>query len=323
MNFLRIPFASLALSLALAACDDVPDRESDPDVELRGLGACPKCQLNSAQVNGVPFSYLDLTGEPNDQRVSVAYMRSADGRTADFGVYEEEIAAYDQGGLVAYGADLIGWELIFLVEETVVTIRISGRELLPSWAANGKPISVYALEVGGGNGAPMNICPGKKSGTASITLLHGETYDGEHKVIDKVGKQWATLACLNDALFKVKRLGYGPNGNQGPGGQPATPNQRTATLKMVTADYCGTGHSFTTDNTKIIWRNAAKTVITPDIGLYVQPEAVWTEKGASCIGKPRHVPLSQLVPYCKLPACKQYLASSPAPYEWMTFVTLF
>jgi hypothetical protein len=267
--------------------------------------------------------HLDLTGQPNDQRIAVAYVRSPEGEIYDFEVLEEEMAAYAKGELVAVGSEMIGWELILLLGDTHHVIRIMGRETLPSFASNGAPISVYALAAIGKDDTALNICPGKPPGAAAVTILQGETYDAQSKTIDMVGPQWITLACADEAIFKVKRLGYGPRGNQGPGGAPATPSQRTATLKMVTADYCGTGHSFTADKTKVNWRNATGTVSTGDNKLYVQYEALWTAKGAVCLDKPRHVPAYEVAKYCQLPPCKQFISSWWKSYGWQTLVTLF
>jgi hypothetical protein len=315
----------LTISLLLGACTDESgrDADADADAEPRGLGECPKCQLNAAQVNGAAISYLDLSGEPNEQGIVVAFVRDPDGEIYDFGVIDEEMAAYERGQLMASGPKMIGWELVLLIDDVFAAIRITGHGTLPSLAKNGAPISVYALETVDEFGKLINICPGKPLGAAAATILHGETYDAGLKVIDKSGPQWITLACADEAIFKVKRLGYGPGGNQGPKGSPATPAQRTATLKMVTADYCGTGHSFTANQVKVNWRNVAGTVSTSDVGLFVQYEAVWTEKGASCIGKPRYVPKSEVAQYCQLPTCTQYLQNSPAPYEWQTLVPYY
>ena len=328
-NFLRPTLVSFALTLALTACDDAPGSDPDEDVAPREWVSCPKCQHNAASVNGVPLGYLDLTGEPNEQGIAIAYLRRPEGGIYDFGVKDEEIVAYEDGEVAAIGSELIDWELVLLIDGHREPIRITTYDQRKSLAKNEEPISVYGLEATGEDQQLANICPGHKPGTASVTLLHGETYDAEHKVIDKVGPQWVTLACADEAIFKMKLMGYGPHGRQGPGGALTTPAQRTATFKMITADYCGTGKSYTIDGAKVLWSNRSRTVVTstgngkPSSGQIVTYEAAWTEKGAVCLTRPRAVKGYGPKPCSKLPDCKDYLKGSPPPHEWVTYVPYF
>jgi hypothetical protein len=307
----------LALSLSFTALSACLEDEDTEDTSPRGgLLSCPKCQLNAAQVSGHPISYLDLSGAPNEQGISIGLVQDPEGSTYDFGVYEEELAAFHDGVLVASGEKMIGWTIMLDLAGKTKSIKVKGRETLASWASNGAPISIYALE----DEDETNVCPAYKTGVASLTIIHGETYDAEHAVIDHQGPEWITLACADEAVFKVKRFGYGPNGNQGKGGTPASTEQRTAAIKMVIADYCGKGHSFTAPQTQVMWRNATWTVSTADKGQLVMPEAVWTAEGAVCIGRPRYAVLAEIAKYCSLPRCSKYMANNPGPYAWQSLV---
>lgn len=313
------PVNLLALSLSFTALFACLEDEEPEDTSLRGgTLSCPKCQLNAAQVSGHPISYLDLTGAPNEQGIAIGVVEDPEGGTYDFGVHEEELAAFHDGVLVASGEKMIGWRITLDVAGKTRSITVKGREMLASWATNGAPISLYALE----DEDETNVCPAFKTGVPSLTIIHGETYDAEHAVIDHQGPEWITLACADEAVFKVKRFGYGPHGNQGPGGKPASSEQRTAALKMVIADYCGEGHSFTAPQTQVMWRNATWTVSTPDKGQLVMPEAVWTAKGAVCIGRPRYALLAEIAKHCSLPRCSKYMAKTPGPYAWQSLVPL-
>ncbi len=311
------PVNLLALSLsftALFACLEA--EEAEDTTPRQGSLACPKCQLNAAQVSGHLISYLDLTGAPNEQGIAIGLVHDPEGNTYDFGVHEEELAAFQDGVLVASGEKMIGWMITLDVAGKTKAIKVKGREMLASLASNGAPISIYALE----DEDEVNVCPTYKTGVASLTIIHGETYDAEHAVIDQQGPQWITLACADEAVFKVKRFGYGPNGNQGPGGKPASTEQRTAAIKMVIADYCGKGHSFTAAQTKVMWRNETATVLTADPKQLVMPEAVWTAEGAVCIGRPRYALLAEILKVCSLPRCSEYMAKTPGPYGWRSLV---
>ena len=122
--------------------------------------------------------------------------------------------------------------------------------------------------------------------------------------------RWITLACAGSAAAKTALLGYGPHGDFDGEGHSATVAQRQATLKMITADYCGTGQSYTVDGTPLAWENAGGTV-TPmhEIG---ESEAVWTSSGALCLDTPRVVDRDDVS--CSLPSCDALGIEG----EWMT-----
>lgn len=313
-------FALTLLSAGFVGCADDIGLADEPTPRAYDPFKCPKCQLNAAHVGGSPISHLDLGGEPNEFGVAVHEIRDPDGNAYDLGVHEEEFAAYHKDELVAFGDDVVGWTIILVVDRVPQRVRISGRELVPSWAKNRPPFSTYALDMAGDGGA-HNVCLGKEPGVAALTLLHGETYDPELKQIAEVGPQWLTLACAGEAMYKVKRMDYGPNGRQGPGGGPATPGQRTAALKMVTADYCGTGKSFTDDNKPLLFHNSQRTVQITDIKQVVAIEAYWDEHGARCLSTPRMVPRAKVVSECELPSCRNYVNATP--YEFQTATPAF
>ncbi|WP_434420133.1 ADYC domain-containing protein [Nannocystis pusilla] len=322
MHTLRRVFpALLLLSLAPLGCGE-PGGEAREQVFRGDPVPCPKCQFNAAQVNGSAISALDLTGAPNEQGVAVLQILDPEGHPYTLGVHvdrEEELAAYDDGVLVAHGEDLVGWVILVDVEGSFQRVVISAREEEPSWASDAETIALYALDVLDDQGG-HNVCPGHKPGVPAVTLLHGETYDQEFKEVDFVGEQWLTLACRDEAMYKVKRMGYGPNGNQGYDRQPATVAQRTAALKMVTADYCGTGHSFTESHTQVLWNNRAMTVKIDSLLQYVAVEAFWDEHGARCLDKPRLVDKAAVLAECAIPACSTF--SSNSAWEWRTYAPM-
>jgi hypothetical protein len=89
----------------------------------------------------------------------------------------------------------------------------------------------------------------------------------------------------------MKLLDFHPHGNR-----QASPAERQATLRMVTADYCGTGHSFTVNGTPVAWRDAAGLV--EPIGKENVIEALWDADGAICLTKPRHADLDEVAAEC-------------------------
>ena len=80
--------------------------------------------------------------------------------------------------------------------------------------------------------------------------------------------------------------------------EPASAGARQATLKMITADYCGGGQSYTANGTPVVWRNRAGTVDSTDLHTPDAVEAVWTAGGALCLDTPRIADVT-----CQLPSC--------------------
>jgi hypothetical protein len=167
----------------------------------------------------------------------------------------------------------------------------------------------------------FNVCPesGSDADDTAVTLIRGETYDQALKRTNPGMTRWFTIACRDEAAYKMKRMNYGPNDSFGSTGQPATVAQRDATLKMITADYCGTGHSYTAQGTQVHWRNRSARVDTypllVPIGGAPTIEARWTADGASCLTDTRYVDPDDVG--CEIPTCP---ANQITAYEWTTWV---
>jgi hypothetical protein len=106
---------------------------------------------------------------------------------------------------------------------------------------------------------------------------------------------WFNLACAGTAMAKMHLLRH-TEASSNPGGMPpqlTTRAQRTAMLKMLTADYCGTGRRFTQDGHPLLWKdvNGWYTSRGFPIGLSTVPasqiEAIWSADGATCMNTPR------------------------------------
>jgi ADYC domain len=78
-----------------------------------------------------------------------------------------------------------------------------------------------------------------------------------------------------------------------------TISQRQAMLRMLTADYCGNGHSFTRDGTPIRFGTEDWSFINSyRIDKSMTLEAVWTARGASCLYQPRLATYDQIAAVC-------------------------
>ena len=69
-------------------------------------------------------------------------------------------------------------------------------------------------------------------------------------------------------------------------GFSTTASQRQSMLKLLAADYCGTGKAFTVGGQRLEWKDAEGTMKLP-LFARTQVEARWTPQGAACLQVPR------------------------------------
>lgn len=216
-----------------------------------------------------------------------------------------------KSGVTYTGSQTEGWTLRFEDElGTPVDVDIFDYAEHPSWS-DSQPVATYTLTYyDSGTDSDFNLCPGMDEDLTSITILGGERYDGNAKTVVPGSSKWVTLACRGHALAKLRMMGYAPNDGYG-----SSPAQRQATLKMLTADYCGNGHSYTAIGTPLDWTNARGDFpqMTSEPS---RLEAKWSHKGASCLDKPRHVARHQVACIGSLPKCSGDFTLGN--HDWLT-----
>ncbi len=117
-----------------------------------------------------------------------------------------------------------------------------------------------------------------------------------------------TFACRDYALGKCARMGYRPwakgttcsgSGSQRKCTDIALTDHHQSCVRMMRADYCGTGKSYTVNGTLIdIYDYLNPPIQVPETNWDI--EARWTPTGAICINEPRH---PELVGKWKRPDC--------------------
>jgi|GEM_PF-2394125 len=161
-------------------------------------------------------------------------------------------------------------------------------------------------------------------------LVNGELYDPKYAEVttSKEGAPgWFNIACAGGALAKMKLLGYDP---APPVGVPVTDwTERQATLKMITARYCG-AKSHTVQGLPLYWSNRRGWRFhSPVSRSRVGPvEALWSERGAECIDytrlytRPEEAEVVALLrKECGMPSCDELMAQKPqARFHWKTEV---
>lgn len=117
---------------------------------------------------------------------------------------------------------------------------------------------------------------GQSIGTKAVAI-EDIVVDTKSGVIDSK-KDMIYIACVSGAVGKATTWGFRPYSTIGVGGF-------TTAVRTVRADYCGDGVSWTTVGNALqvrdVWGYSSFNN-TPG-----PTEALWTEKGAACLGEPR------------------------------------
>ena len=307
----------------LGGCD-AGDPDNGMPITFRTDDACTRwrCGFNAAEVNGRSLQELNLQGLPNADGVKIFSftppLLSLLGGPYTLGVENDELVATRPGSKLKR-QQLVGSVIVVKDELGLpIPITIAGIEMVDSWATGGAPIVAYTLlapDLGSLLGV-KNVCSGSLLDPllAAATVLGGETYDGETKTVHANMSGWITLACAGSAAAKVKLLGYGPQTKQPGASAPASVAARQATLKMITADYCGLGESYTANGTALVWANHNGTVDSSNLHPPDAVEAVWTADGALCLDATR---IADIDVDCadELPSCGGLDVSDG---EWVT-----
>lgn len=318
-----VGFALVGMCWWGSGCVEEMPGEDEAESQLRDGGStCPvwRCGFNAAEVNGRAIRELNLDGLANAEGLRIVGFIAPLGLLQSFklGVEGDALVARSPLGATLRGNQLLG-SIIFVAQPgslVPLPITILGHQKIDSWAAGAPQVSTYTLVYPDLNAllGVRNVCTGDllDALTSAVTVIGGETYDLDTKTIQPDRPRWLTLACAGSAAAKLRLMNYGPHSDFDGAGHPASLDQRQATLRMITADYCGTGHSYTQNGTALNWENASGTVVSP--GSLGEVEAVWGANGALCLESPRLGPVEV---GCDLPACDDF---SLAEGEWMTYV---
>ncbi len=311
--------------LHVAGCDPETDASFDEIEERQTLSSsCDRwrCGYNAAEINGESLSALNVDGKVNADGVKiVGFVSPLNLLGFKLTLDRDEIVA--NGGLLGKltGSGLVGSTiLIKLASGLVVPVLIAKVESVPSWAEGAAPITAYTLiyvDLDNPLGQ-SNVCTGTLADplTAAVTLIGGETYNDDTKTVNPNQTGWFTLACAGSAAAKMKLMNYGPNSNFDGFGKSASVLQRQGTLKMITADYCGDGVSYTATGTPLLWKNRQGTVSPDPAATVVAFEAAWGTSGATCLDTPRRPDLAASL-HCSLPACTHARKTAA---EWITMI---
>lgn len=116
-------------------------------------------------------------------------------------------------------------------------------------------------------------------------LFEGDRINVEHLSVASISDpRWINIGCAETALAKMHLTGHTRAALAD--GFSTTSAERQTMLKMLTADYCGTGTSFTVAGQRLRWSDDHGTMRLPAD----EPralEAAWGPSGAVCLNTPR------------------------------------
>ena len=267
----------LILGLAAIGCgedDDgstttPPDFVTMEDYYLIDNGTCPPedCGLNDPRLNDYRFGQLALDGQRNARGVSITGFSAPDGAPLlpEIRLGEMVGCHLDDPACSRETAALVGDELIGATLHIEVAhrngfrvpwdIQIQSTAVDQSWNNLSSSLTRYMLTFGPpGETARQPLCrDDDKDGTGielTALLLPGERYDPRNLAVlyDDNPDVWFNVACYGHALDKMMLMGYIPRVPEELDAHTIV-EQRQATIKMITADFCGQGYSFTEPGT--------------------------------------------------------------------------
>jgi hypothetical protein len=297
------------------------------------------CGANAATVgDGIVFDEIDASGQLADPSgLQLVGAWAAGGRPVSIDVVGDQLRAtaldYPTD---TYATPQQLQDMVLRLSHTdgaEYELRINFVSMTTYWTVRPGDIPVYQLYVRktklSGSGLPESeldppgpgrpICTGKNLDTAAETqalpygalMFAGDRFDDGHKTVTLVpapdpaqppGPRWFNLACIGTSMAKMHFLRHTTAGSFSNNGTPVstTPAQRQAMLKMLTADYCGNGHSFTVNGRPLAYQDSMDwyTLYRVDLERLDDFEAVWGPNGAICLSQPRLAKVDEIQGYC-------------------------
>ena len=272
MKTTTLLFLTLAWMLALGTgCDPGEQADGDDPIEFRTTAGV---WLNTSSLGLATLSGIDLTGEVLDGTTltSVLLQRPGDVWLA---VDQLEIASGHLQGRVGEtyytGTDLVGsrWQLS-PAEGEPYEIWISGYSEISATEAR------YTFQALDAHGDTVHVCAPDASGQHAGYPLADILVDHATGAMT-ARPNTLYIACISGAIGKAVTWGYSP--------VSLALDEFTTVVRMIRADYCFDGASWTTAGTGV----QIKDKWNIDAFLYssYMTEAVWTATGVACLSHPR------------------------------------
>lgn len=354
-----VQLPAVALVLAVGACAiEEPSTEPSTESTTQAIGVgCSiiVCNENAPTAgDGLLFDELDLFGRQNYAGTAMLGAHLDSGSpTAPIGpavrimIFGDELWAYDSAAARWYtGTALIHTIIDFVNVPTGVNFQIRIEDYSPQsvmfMAGPREPVPTYLLKA---RRSPteqftFNVCSDSAlvpdptwTGLDHYALVYrGDRYDPGRKRLlpNNVGDGWSFIACNRSAASKMhlwRHTYAGAFNDAGAAVYMTTLEQRTALLKAITADYCGTGiPEFTVTGTALAWATAMEPSAFPFPWTVPMAsiEALWGPNGPYCLDHPRRerfgMTRAEVVRKCgrSFDPCGPPGATTPPPGWWNT-----
>ena len=303
--------------------------------ENAGVGdtSCPpdECGVNASTLNDLLFGENHLTpgmnnGNPSDAGAKVVDFVFVDPDPTALLLIADGTLEVDVGGQLLRGEDILGSKLIVedvrnpMMGRQLIDVHFEDTRRVETWTNTGSQVAQYIFAYENDDGDYVSVCSGAADTSepaAWAVLLTGEKYSLETRSVIGTEAGIFNIACAGTALYKMKMMGYEPLREPN---SFVKEHQRHATLKMLVADYCDSGSTFTEDGTPVQWMNSGGWSFN-----YPEPsgtvEAYWDQTGALCLDTPRMGAdlVDDIRADCaavgrSLPSC----AGFSGDYEWVT-----
>lgn len=298
-------YCILGSSLAFGTgCDlgeqgDVHEESELGEVAYRPIGGV---WLNTSAIGPRQFSQIDLDGQALDGLTLTGVFipwQVTQWRRLDTIEFVDGQLRGERGGNVYTGAQLVGsrWELS-PEEGDPVEVRISAYTEIPGAPAR------YTFKTGGPGGQDVYVCDPAPGGDRTALLIEDLTVDHETGAM-AARASTMYVACLSGAVGKAFQWGYDPG---------AGISDFEAAVRMVRADYCFDGSSWTTVGTSM----QVQDIWGPGPFLFPEhaTEAVWTSAGLACLTQPRWTVYTAGQVQCQgqpIPSCPADVGMSTYP----------
>jgi hypothetical protein len=318
---------SLLLIAAAAACVADPTEESQVTQEIR----CPTwgCGTNSPTVgDGLLFDELDSAGlYPNSGGIKITGAKASDGTPVSVRVWKDRLYAvaldgsrsYNdyalQGTIIQFNHPTYGGYEVLVEKVDLQTLRfwVGEWQIVPSYVFKTRRLGEWKFDQFACKYDVIAHDPKWTGAEHNAVVFQWDRYDAERKLVYETTSSdtWFNIACAATSPAKLHLLRHtraGSYDNRGYVSYNTTVAQRQAMLKMLTADYCGTGQSFTVDGQPLNYTDARHWY---PLETSRTNEALWTDGGAKCLDVPRRALRSDVFAACgrTLPKCESLLWS--------------
>lgn len=124
----------------------------------------------------------------------------------------------------------------------------------------------------------------------TVVIFEGDRYQNDLDVLEVGGETTKfNIACMGTSISKLHFLRHTWAGEQHTPRLDTTVEQRETLLRMLAADYCGTGKGFTVDGHPLNYKFGSTLQWGTTFDTQHEIEAIWGPGGALCLDTPRLV----------------------------------